>query len=234
MKTQADRAKLLILVGAVIAASALPWACGSGERVRQKSANESAFGVRIDRSDNGAAVQRSRSREDTPPISPRALAFEMTGFAKPAEPASLQEHRAAARQAAIIDALCKALLETRHLQGIAATDFTAELSPRLKVAYSKTAAGYKARITLVSRGVETAFEVRDGRLQHPPHDLRLVQQIFEETNGEFALLGADWSVARGGYVATVGCYCSRESESAPTEQAAAAQDHNAADSAAAQ
>ena len=34
----------------------------------------------------------------------------------------------------------------------------------------------------------------------------MIHRIFEETNGEFSLLGAEWSPEAGTWVATVGCY----------------------------
>jgi hypothetical protein len=50
------------------------------------------------------------------------------------------------------------------------------------------------------------FVVRNGVLQHPPHDLKAIQSMFAETNGEFSLLETDWSTGEDDYSAKVGCY----------------------------
>jgi hypothetical protein len=84
-------------------------------------------------------------------------------------------------------------------------------------------------VDVISRGVETSFIVRHGQLQHPPHDVKLVQRIFQETNGEFSLLGAEWRPDAGSYVATVGCYTPAGSKDALNGALAADADADPAD-----
>ncbi len=165
--------------------------------------------ITLNQVDNGAVGNT------TGPVSrqsalPRLLAFEMAGFSRPITPAQTQEDRVAAAQAATIDALCQALIEARRSRGQSVADFTAQLGPRLTVTHCVVNGGYQIEVDLISRGVKTAFLVRDGVLQHPPHDLKLLQQVFAETNGEFSLLGAEWSPDTGTYVARVGCYVPAE------------------------
>lgn len=165
--------------------------------------------ITLNQVDNGA-VGEATSPVSNPPALPRLLAFEMAGFSRQSTAVQTQEDRAAAAQAATIDALCQALIEARRSRGQSVTDFTAQLGPRLTVTHCTANGGYQIEVDLISRGVKTAFLVRDGFLQHPPHDLRLLQQVFAETNGEFSLLGAEWSPDTSAYVARVGCYVPAE------------------------
>ena len=61
-------------------------------------------------------------------------------------------------------------------------------------------------VRLIARGIQKVFVVRDGVLQHLPHDVSLIREIFDETNGEFSLLPADRAARPGVCIAKVGCY----------------------------
>ena len=119
---------------------------------------------------------------------------------------STPEQRAASTQAAIIDAFGKALIEARASRGQSTADFTAKIGPRMKVTHRTIDTGYEIQISLLYRGVESLFVVRNGVLQHPPQDLGLIRRLFEETNGEFSLLATDSTTTGGVALAKVGCY----------------------------
>ena len=106
------------------------------------------------------------------------------------------------------------MTEARKAKGQPGDTFSVDFGPRLKVTRTAIEDGYESRVSLVSRGIETVFIVRNGKLQHEPHDLHQVQQIFDATNGEFALLGTSVSPAKGECVATVAHYVPGEVNSA--------------------
>lgn len=179
----------------------------------------SGYTVTLDRGNNGAADAESQSSKSDTLLIPRRLSFEMAGFAKAPAIGEPLEERSAAQQAAIIEAFGRALVEARRQRGQADTDFTAQLGPRLTVRCSRSANGNHTEAALVIRGIETTFVVQNGVLQHPPRDLKLVQRIFEETNGEFSLLGTEWLPDQRVCVAKVGCYLPAGTSAAQTNNA---------------
>jgi outer membrane murein-binding lipoprotein Lpp len=231
MKTRVARTTLIIHTAAWALTAALLCGCQPAQKARQTASAEEDFGVRIDRNQNGAAAvaPTQRSADQKTSTAPRALAFEMTGAGKMSEPGTSPEQRIAASQAAIIEAFCKAVMEARRTKGQPDAGFSTDFGPRLKVSRTAVEGGFESRVTLVSRGVETTFIVRDGKLQHEPHDLHQVQQIFDATNGEFALLGTSMSPVKGECVATVAHYVPGEVNSAlagsvPNDQSDSATD----------
>jgi hypothetical protein len=195
-------ASALLLVAAWVGGAG----CGEPKPKQAGQKAEEPYTVAINRADNGAAVEPGGANESVVAAVPRTLAFEMAGFARAPGTGEPQEEKSAASQAAIIDAFSKALIEARKARGQPVSDFTAELGPRLTVQHSRVNGGYQVEVSLLARGVKSTFVVRDGVLQHPPRDLKLIQRIFDETNGEFSLLGTEWQPANGRYVARVGCY----------------------------
>ena len=180
--------------------------CGPAERTGGASQSAEGLTIRIDRNENGAAF-RSGGEVAEPRIAvPRRLAFEVSGTARSAPAGASQEQRAAARQAAIIDAFGKALIEARRSRGQPVSDFTAKLGPRLTVIHRTVGTGDEIEVRLIARGVQKVFVVRDGVLQHLPHDVSMVRKIFDESNGEFSLLPADQAARSDVCVAKVGCY----------------------------
>ncbi|MFQ5429066.1 MAG: hypothetical protein ACE5E1_02045 [Phycisphaerae bacterium] len=166
------------------------------------------YPVRLDRGDNGAAVHSTAGPSERDRLQPRRLAFEITGFASGApDGATQQEQRAAARQAAIIDALGCAVIESRRSRGLSVDDFTATLGPRLTLTHRTTDDGNEFEVRLTTRGLEKVLIVRNGVLQDLPNDFDLIHEVFAATHGEFSLLGAEPLGASGRqYAATVGCY----------------------------
>ncbi|MCG8407182.1 MAG: hypothetical protein MI923_18445 [Phycisphaerales bacterium] len=173
---------------------------------RERSATE-VFKVQIDRQENGAAQSpQENPGHESKQTQPRRLAFEVTGFGRQPLAHGTQERRAAARQAAIIDAFCKALIEARRSRGQPASNFTAKLGQHLTVAHRDIGSGDEFEVRLVAGGAEKRFIVQDGVLQHLPHDFKLIHKLFDETRGEFSLLPTGPSAAPDTYVANVGYY----------------------------
>lgn len=159
---------------------------------------------------------------------PRELAFEMAGTARvgavggsrvggtragaeaisagPGEENGAERERAAARQVAIIEAFAQALIEARRLRGQPTSDFTARLGPRLTIYHRSLGDGFEIEVVLVRRGEETHFEVKRGVLQHEPRNGEAVARLFEETNGEFALLESRWLAGGDECLARVACF----------------------------
>lgn len=181
-------------------------ACQSAERPKPAAPAPEAFTIHIDRGDNGAVEGVLDRREDKRTARPRVLAFEMSGVAEMPPAEAQADKHAAARQAAVIEALAGALIEARRSRGQPTADFTAKLGPRLTVRHQSLEGGHAIDVRLTARGVETVFAVRNGVLQHPAHDLAIVRRVFAETNGEFSLLSAGTAMSSGQYVATVACY----------------------------
>ncbi|MBK8267173.1 MAG: hypothetical protein IPK83_02240 [Planctomycetes bacterium] len=183
-------------------------ACNGSKNRSQQSVREAApteiNTVRIDAGNNGAAPARQASHVEER-RAPRALVFEISGVAPIPHDGGTQEEWAAARESAVIDALAKAIMESRRGAGLSDENFVEKLAPRLTVAHRITDEGEEFELRLADRGMERLFLIRDGVLQHPPHDFQLVRKIFSETSGAFALLPVD-EAPLNRYVARVGCY----------------------------
>ena len=164
------------------------------------------FGVRVDRSENGAALQAPGGQDSDSIIPQREFAFSVVGSAPVSTTLLSPEGRSAASQAAIIEALGSAIRETRKARGRSTTDFTAKIGDRLTFTQKTDGDSRESTVCLTYRGVENTIVVRDGVLRQPPVDFRLIRQLFAETNGEFSLLGTDRTSPDGIVLATVGCY----------------------------
>ncbi|MBX3395877.1 MAG: hypothetical protein KF841_10970 [Phycisphaerae bacterium] len=182
--------------------------CGSrgGPQSSIQFAGQPSHTVRIDAGENGAASPaRSASADAHADRTPRALMFEVSGVALLPSDNAGQEQWAAAREAAVLDALAKAIMESRRGAGLSDDNFVEKLSPKLTASRRVSVDGDEFEIRLIDRGMERLFVMRDGILLHPPHDFALVRRIFTETGGAFSLLPADMSPTNR-YVARVGCY----------------------------
>lgn len=176
--------------------------------------NESPYGpgkqrpfiVRVDPNENGAAGDVGDSLESSSRSQPRQLAFKVSGTAPKPSDGNGAEARIAASQAAIINAFMNALIDAREARGQSTSDFTARLGPRLTVNQKTTNGVSEARIGITYNGSNNQLMVRDGVLQHPPVDIRLIRRIFDETNGEFSLLSTDEDSNERYATATVACY----------------------------
>ncbi len=160
--------------------------------------------------DGGETEATPRSPRDsasaTDPVKPpehlpRTLAFEMAGVAR-----ADTNQAEAARQAAVVEAFAQALIEARRLRRQPTADFTARLGPRLTVIHRSLGDGCEIEVSLTHRGEETRFEVKRGVLQHEPRNSDTLARIFDETNGEFALLETRWLPSGDECLARVACF----------------------------
>ena len=129
------------------------------ERTEGTSESTEGLTIHIDRNENGAAF-RSGDEARGPRIAmPRKLAFEVLGMARSAPAGASQEQRAAAHQAAIINAFGKALIEARRSRGQPVSGFSAKLGPRLTVVHRGVGAGGEIE---VRRSCGSVAEVNEG------------------------------------------------------------------------
>lgn len=180
--------------------------CQMDGRTDTAAAPREAPAVAIDKRDNGAAIQVNHRFQSEPPPARRAFQCEISGTSRPPAGPATPEQRAAAIQAAVVDGLFRAILEERADSGETSAGFFLRISPRLTLNHEIDGQSSIVRLTLLTGGTETIFETRDGALTHAPHDVHLVNRLFESTNGRYSLLGAEWSPAQDACVARVGCY----------------------------
>lgn len=163
-----------------------------------QDAEPHAYVVRLD----GPTVAPPASAGRTPA---REFGFEVAGFADAPSDASAEQLRTV-MQAAVIEALGRALVEARRSRGQPTEDFSARIGPRLTISRKPLEYGCEYEVILVARGEETRFVVRNGVLQHQPHDFNTLQKVFDETNGEFVLLSADRTLSGDVCEARIACY----------------------------
>lgn len=176
------------------------------------------FTVHIDAGNNGAAPAAMKSTEGRDARKPRALIFESSGVARLPADGGSQEQWASAREAAVLDGFAKGIMEARRMAGLPDDEFTEQFSSRLTVAQRISSSGEEFEVKLLDRGMERLFLLRDGILQHPPHDFELVRKIFSETAGEFRLLPVD-DAPLDRMVAKIGCYEKADMNSRFADQA---------------
>ncbi len=162
-----------------------------------------ATSVRIDRTENGAALPGGRRHDAS--STPNRLLFETAGVAPLIGIETTREQFAAARQAAVFDALRRAILAWRCERGLVDANFEHVFSSRMRVGHSTGPDGYDFRVHLVIRGSQQSIHLRDGSLMHPPCDTAVLDRVFAETGGTFAWLPSS-SEPPGYVVARVGCY----------------------------
>ncbi len=162
--------------------------------------------VNLDRTDNGAAVRLTRRAPRDDRRLQRPLSFVMTGSAPFAAGDSTTDSRAAATQAAVIDALFAAVVENRRDAGESIVNFTQHLGPRVSLTHLSLEGRDEIRVKLASTRGESEFVVRDGVLTHPPYDFETLRRVFEATDGEFSLLETRRDALQKSITARVGCY----------------------------
>lgn len=190
--------------------------CAQQDREAPKSEPAEVAGpaINIDRTHNGAAIRLARRAPRDVPRMQRPLSFEMCGTAPEAAGDSTRDARAAATQAAIVNALFSAVVETRRAKGEPVVNFTANLGPRLTITHLSFEGGQEIRLSLSSARGDSEFVVRNGVLTHPPHDLETVRRVFDATNGEFSLIDTQRDELSGAITARVGCYGPASAETA--------------------
>jgi hypothetical protein len=202
-----------LTTGALLAATLTLCGCHGGQKSQPAAPApvKENYGIHIDRGTSGPG-RFGASYADLNKNAQRKLAFEMTGFAAPPESEYYPQDRSAIRQAAIIDALARALIEARRARGQTLCNFTAKIGPNLTLSQRAIGKGSEVNLVLMYRGEEIRFHVVNGILKSPPQDLQVIQRIFDQTNGEFALLGVGCSTQSRSCMARVAGYMPVESE----------------------
>lgn len=196
---------------AAVAAACLCFVAGCGDPA---TTSESSVGrvveapaISVNRASNGAAVRLVRSDSSDDRLVPRELMCVVSGSAELDSALQRSDARSSAAQAAIVDALFRAVLETRDPGGDASVEQAFRVGTRLSLnRLALEGGGHEIRIAVTSAGSTTEFVTRGGRLQHPPHDLSLVHAMFDAAEGDFALLGAVPDPGGRFYEAEVACY----------------------------
>lgn len=213
--TQKNRILCAVTVFCLLALISFGSACQHSQRTTAKTndAPDDVFTVSIDREKNGAAASSEAARQRDAKKNPRVFAFEVAGASARPDGEADQEMVASAKQAAIIDAFVKALIESRQERGLPTADFTERFGPRLTVVHTTKNDGPWVEVRILARGIENAFILHNGRLENPPYDFGMVQRVFAESGGEFTLLTSDALPTSNQYVAKVGCYLPPKLES---------------------
>lgn len=147
---------------------------------------------------NNSRVQRP---EQSAASTTREFSFEMVGYAckDPENPVS-------SKQAAIIETLCSALIEARRCRGESTSNFTDRIGDRLIITHKGTPEDHELQVVLKLDDGSIKFDVNNGVLHSRVQDFEELQKVFDETDGEFALLSLESSDDLDGYEARVGCY----------------------------
>ncbi len=209
--TARSRGAIRVLLPTAVVFSLAPslGGCGGAGRSGQPVAETEAppqdfYAVRIDRTADASAAADSTDAPRTPP--PREFLSQLAGVGRAPADNRGPDGRAAAREAAIIEAFFKALIETRRSSTESTAGFVVDLSDRLQAARGIEQGVEVLELRLLSRGAETVFQVRGGVLQHPAHDFELICQVFAETQGRYSLISAERLDSPRNYVARVACY----------------------------
>ncbi len=173
-----------------------------------------ADAIRLSRTQVGAEVRPEADVQPAPeaPAVKRELLFVVTGFGETPETGGLLERRAAAVEAAVVDALGRAIRQKRRdpKTGTMSPEYRVELSPRLIVVGQLVRGAFQTaiRLTVDRAGKSHDYElcVLNGVLAEPPHDRAIIDEIFQAAGGEFVLQSTGPTPEPGRYRAEVACY----------------------------
>ena len=172
------------------------------------------------------AVETTRPAEAVRPAAvERRLAFLVTGYGVEPKSGGPVERKAAALEAAVVDAIGRAVREMQRdpKRDRTPVEYKVTLAPGLNV-FGQLVGGLPRTVVLLDRrGRVTELCARNGLLAHPPHDSKVVQQIFAATEGRLVLHGTRPADKPGRYAAEVGCYRKVERGSATRPAAGGAQ-----------
>jgi hypothetical protein len=138
----------------------------------------------------------------------RRFSFLVTGFGVEPPGGNPVDRKAAAIEAAIVDALGQAVREAQRdpKTGRAPIEYKMDLGPGLTIYGQLVGGAPQTVIVLDRRGRTYEFCSRSGVLAHPPYDARVVQQVFAATQGRFVLQATRATEEPGRYSADVGYY----------------------------
>lgn len=136
------------------------------------------------------------------------LAFVVTGVGSEPEKGTVMERRAAAFEAAIIEAIGRAVREMQRdpKTGRSPVEFQAPIAPGLTVFGQLVGGAPRTVVLLDQRGREFELCSTKGVLAHPPHDNRIIQHVFEAAGGRLVLHKTEHNVSSRSCKADVGVY----------------------------
>lgn len=181
-----------------------------------------ANSVEIDMSRIGAEQSGPLPVPDEPLGRATQLAFLATGFGVEPRSGNPVERKSSALEAAVIDAIGRAV---RELQRDPKTDkrpveYTFDVGPNLTVFGQLVSGAPRTVVLMDDRGRITELAARDGMLAHPPHDARVIQQIFAATEGRLVLNATGATDRPRRYRAEVGVYRAPTATSKPNVEPA--------------
>ncbi|MBN1344173.1 MAG: hypothetical protein JXQ73_15920 [Phycisphaerae bacterium] len=138
----------------------------------------------------------------------RRFTFLVTGVGCESKKGSPVERKAAALEAAVVDAIGRAAREMLRnpSTGKAPVEYRMTLGPGLTVFGQLVQGQPQTAILLDHRGRIDELCARQGVLAHPPHGTKIIQQIFAATDGQLVLQATRQADTPGCYTADVGYY----------------------------
>lgn len=147
--------------------------------------------------------------EPTPAARPnRQFAFLVTGIGTEPKSGGAVERKAAALEAAVVDAIGRATREILRdpKTGRAPIEYKAALGPGLTVFGQLVSGAPRTVILFDRRGRIDELCAADGVLAHPPHDGRIIQRIFAAAQGKLVLQATRAGHKPGYHAADVAYY----------------------------
>jgi hypothetical protein len=138
----------------------------------------------------------------------RRFTFLVTGVGTEPKAGGPVERKAAAIEAAVVDAIGLAAREVQRdpKTGRAPVEYKLNLGPGLTVFGQLVRGMPQTAIVLDRRGRIYEMAERNGTLLHPPHDSTVIQQVFTATNGKLVLQATRATDKSGQYCADIGYY----------------------------
>jgi hypothetical protein len=164
--------------------------------------------VQIDLHDAGTEVPIQPLETFEQPWPKRQFTFLVTGYGAEPRVGNAIERKTAALEAAVIDAIGRAVREMQRdpKTGRAPVEYKKDLSNGLTV-FGQLVSGAPQTVVLLShRGRAYELCARNGALMHPPHDSKIVQEIFAAAGGRLVLQATRATDRPGRYSADVGYY----------------------------
>ncbi len=140
------------------------------------------------------------------------LAFVVTGVGREPEKGAVMERRAAAFEAAVVEAIGRAAREIQRdpKTGRSPVEFQMRLGEGLTVFGLLVGGGPRTVVLLDRRGREFELCSTKGVLAHPPHDNRIIQHVFAAAGGRLVLHKTEHDVNSRSCKADVGVYATHE------------------------
>lgn len=169
--------------------------------------------IEIDQNVIGAEAQPQPIETFEKPLPDRRFAFLVTGYGVESKSSNPVERKSAAIEAAIVEAVGLALREMQRDPQTGRVPIEYKLSPGSGLTvFGQLVGGTPQTVILFERkGRDVELCARAGVLAHPPHDAKIIQEIFAATQGRLVLQATRATDQPGRYSADVGCYHTTDS-----------------------